>query len=445
MLIPYSKNKFELVLVDSMGYRIFSKAYGCASNFADYEIALGLLKKAGFELVDDAKNSDLNIIFTCTVKLPTLNRMIHRIRELTELNKPLIIAGCMPKTEREIIEKINPEASMIGPDSIEKIVDVARATIQGRKVVFLEDLRRPKLCLPRISRNPVIRITQIAEGCAWRQCSYCSVRFARGKLFSYPIGLIVRDIEQGLKGGSKEVWICSQDTGCYGLDIGVRLPYLLNEIVKISGKFLIRVGMMNPIHVKDILNELIEAYKNEKIFKFLHLPVQSGSDKILKLMNRGYEVKDFIKIIEKFEKEFPFITISTDIIAGFPQETEEDFDLTLKLIEKIKPDIVNISKFGPRPKTEAAKMKQLPVNIVNKRSKQLHELVKAISFDKNQRWLNWEGEILIDERGKKDTWIGRNFAYKPVVVKSGKNLLGKFVKVKITEAKSNYLIGKINF
>jgi MiaB-like tRNA modifying enzyme len=424
--------------------KIFLISFGCASNLADSEIMKGLLAKK-FKLVEKPEESDLIIINTCVVKTPTEKRMISKIKEFTEKGKPLIVAGCMPKTEKEIIEKINPKASLIGPNSIEKIVEASELTLKGEKVVFLKDLRKPKLCLPRIQKNKIIRIIQIAEGCAWRKCKYCIVKLARGKIFSYPLELIKKEAEQAIKEGNREIWLTSQDTSSYGFESGnLKLPLLLKEICKIEGKFFVRVGMMNPLFTKRILDDLIEAYKNEKIFKFLHLPIQSFSEKVLEDMGRGYKPQDALEIIEKFYKTFPDLTFSTDIIVGFPSESEEDFEQTLKFIEKFKPDIVNISKFGPRPKTEAAKMKELPSAIVRKRSKEAFELTRKISLEKNQKWLGWEGECLIDEKGlKKGTFIARNFAYKPIIIKSKKNLLGSFKKIRITEAKSNYLVGEI--
>ena len=426
--------------------KIFFISFGCASNLADSEIMKGLLAKK-FKLVEKPEESDLIIINTCVVKTPTEKRMISKIKEFTEKGKPLIVAGCMPKTEKEIIEKINPKASLIGPNSIEKIVDASELALKGEKVVFLKDLRKPKLCLPRIQKNKIIRIIQIAEGCAWRNCKYCIVKLARGKIFSYPLELIKKEAKQAIKEGNKEIWLTSQDTSSYGFESGnLKLPLLLKEICKIEGKFFVRVGMMNPLFTKRILDDLIEAYKNEKIFKFLHLPIQSFSEKVLEDMGRGYKPQDALEIIEKFYKTFPDLTFSTDIIVGFPSESEEDFEQTLKFIEKFKPDIVNISKFGPRPKTEAAKMKELPSSVVRKRSKEAFELTRKISLEKNQKWLGWEGECLIDEKGlKKGTFIARNFAYKPIIIKSKKNLLGSFEKIRITEAKSNYLIGELVF
>jgi MiaB-like tRNA modifying enzyme len=281
----------------------------------------------------------------------------------------------MPKIEQRLIEKLNPQASLVGPDSIEKIVDVTRVTLEGRKIIFTEDLKKPKLCLPRERKNPSIGIIEISNGCL-SNCSYCCVKFARGKLFSYPVEKIVEEARQAVKNGCKELWITSQDNSCYGKDIDSSLPELLKEICKIEGEFSVRVGMMNPLYAKNILDELIEVSKDEKIIKFLHLPVQSGSDKILKLMNRGYVVKDFVEIVEKFRKEIPDLFLSTDVIVGFPGETEEDFQKTVELMRKIKPSKINISKFGARPMTEAAKMKQLDNKTINERSKLLHELVK---------------------------------------------------------------------
>ncbi|MEM5794093.1 MAG: tRNA (N(6)-L-threonylcarbamoyladenosine(37)-C(2))-methylthiotransferase [Candidatus Aenigmatarchaeota archaeon] len=422
--------------------KVYLKAFGCSASFSDSEIMAGLLEEKGFEIVDREEKSDLNILVTCNVKLPTEKRMINEIKKFSSLNKPLIVAGCMPSTQKELIEKINQKASLLGPNSISKIVEAVKETMEGKKIVFLENLKEPKVCLPRVQRSKVIHITQISTGCNLA-CSYCIVRINKGNLFSFPFDLIVKDVENAIKKGKKEVWITSQDNSSYNYN-GKNLANLLEKICEIEGKFFVRVGMINPFYTRKILEELIQAYKNEKVFKFLHLPIQSFSESVLEKMRRGYKPKDALEIIEKFYEAFPNLTLSTDIIVGFPSETEQDFQQTLKFIEKVKPDIVNISKFGPRPGTEAAKMKQLPQATIKKRSKEAFELVRRISFEKNQKWLNWEGLCLIDEKGAKSkTFIARNFAYKPIVVKSEKNLLGQFKNVRIIEAKSNYLIGEI--
>jgi MiaB-like tRNA modifying enzyme len=421
-------------------FKIFTLVFGCPSNIADYEIALGLLKGAGFEIAKSQEEADLNIIFTCVVKEQTFQKMIFKIKELTKIKKPLIVAGCMAKSDSKLIERINPNASIITPDNIEKIVDAVNIAMKGKKVLFIEDSNKPKLNLPRCRKNPFIGIVQISKGCL-SNCSYCYEPY-RGKFFSYPLSEIVEEVKSAIESGCKEVWITSLDNGCYGFDIGLDLADLLNEVCKINEKFFVRVGMMNPLHIKKFLNKLIEAYQNEKIFKFVHIPVQSGSNKILKLMRRGYKARDFIQIVKKFRKKIPLITISTDIIVGFPYESERDFKSTIQLIEKTKPDMVNISKFGARFGTEAAKMEQLNRKVVNERSSFLTNLVRKISLENNEKWVGWEGEIFVDEIGKNNSLVGRNFAYKPVVIKAN-NLLGKFVNVKIFDVSSSCLFGKI--
>jgi MiaB-like tRNA modifying enzyme len=424
--------------------KIYSEVYGCSANRSDYEIMLGLLKSNGFELVDSANKSDINLLVTCTVKTPTANRMIFRIKELTKTNKPLIVAGCFAKAEPEVVEKLNPNASLIGPNSIDKIVDVAYKTLSGRKSIEI-DGSVEKANLPHFRTNPIIDIVEINSGCT-SFCSFCETKLARGNLRSYRPDKIRDQIKKAVAEGCKEIWITSQDTSAYGRDIGTNLPELLESITRIEGEFMVRVGMMNPLHFKKVeIEDLIQVYKNEKVFKFLHLCVQSGSNKVLKDMRRGYNVEDFIYYVEKFRKEIPELTLETDIIVGFPTETEEDFEETVKLIKEVRPDVVNISKYSPRPGTAAAKMKQLDPKIVNERSKIMYELTKKIALQNNKsKWLNWEGKVLIDEKGNREnTWMGRNYAYKPIVIESSEKLFGKFVNLKVVEVKSNYLIGNL--
>jgi MiaB-like tRNA modifying enzyme len=420
--------------------KVYLSVYGCSANLADFEIASGLLKEAGFEIVKSAEEADLNIIFTCVVKQQTFNKMVHKIKELTRLKKPLIVAGCLARTDFRLVEKINPKASILSPDNTPRIVEVANSALQGKKLVLVEDSKTIKLNLPRCRKNPLIGVIQIARGCT-SNCSYCYEPY-RSKLFSYPIEEIVKEVKKAVSEGCKEIWLTSLDNGCYGFDFGSNLAKLLEEICKIEGKFFVRVGMMNPLHVKKILDDLIKAYENEKIFKFLHLPLQSGSNRILGLMKRGYSSEDFLEIVERFRKAFPEMSLSTDIIVGFPSETEEDFELTLKLIKKVRPSVVNISKFGARPGTEAKKMKQLDAKKINERSFLLSKIVKEISLKENEKWIGWKGEVLVDEVGKRNSFVGRNFAYKPIVLKAEEKILGNFVEVEVKDARENFLVGE---
>ncbi|MCS7117124.1 MAG: tRNA (N(6)-L-threonylcarbamoyladenosine(37)-C(2))-methylthiotransferase [Nitrososphaerota archaeon] len=421
--------------------KAYVEVYGCSANVADYEMILGLLKEAGFRFVDNEYESDVNLIVTCTVKSPTSQRMVYRIKKLTDTKKPLVVAGCMPKTERYLIEKINPYASLVGPNAINKVVDATLGAIHGHKSVFIEDLNLPKLNLPRVRVNPVIGIIEIANGCLSR-CSFCQVKIARGDLVSYPISDIVREARNSIVEGCRELWITSQDNGCYGMDIGANLPQLLNELCKIEGDFYIRVGMMNPRFTLKILDELIDVFKNQRIFKFLHLPLQSGSNRILRLMKRGYTSEEFMYIVERFKGEIRDLTLSTDVIVGFPTEGDEDFQMTVDVLERIKPDITNISRFGARPGTEAALLPQLSNDLIKERSEKIHQITRRISLENNKRWVGWHGKVIIDEIVKNGV-IGRNFAYKPVFINSQLKL-GEEFDVKIVGASSSCLLGELD-
>ncbi|MEM3060776.1 MAG: tRNA (N(6)-L-threonylcarbamoyladenosine(37)-C(2))-methylthiotransferase, partial [Candidatus Bathyarchaeia archaeon] len=271
----------------------------------------------------------------------------------------------------------------------------------------------------------------------------CCTRFARGRLFSYPKELIIEEIKDALEKGSMEIRLTAQDTGAYGIDLGYRLTDLINEILSIDKEFRIRVGMMSPVYALSIFQELIELYKDSKVYKFIHLPVQSGSDRVLKEMKRNYTVEEFKELVKAFRESVPKISIATDIIVGFPTESEKDFEETLKLLNETKPDIVNVSKFMPRPNTEASSMKQLDPKIVKHRSKLLSALVAQTSLENNKKLVGLEFEAYITkEKGSDGAFLGRIENYKPVILR-GKDLLGKKVKVRIAQASSRYLIGDL--
>ncbi len=410
--------------------RISIETYGCSSNQAESEIMAGILEEAGHELVDGG--ADLTIVNSCIVKEPTEAKLLSR---LAQINGRLIVAGCAPEGIYEKIKDVAPNASILSTHHVSKIAEVAADTLEGKQIELLGHSEEIKLSMPRIRKNSVIGIVQIASGCN-SACSYCCVRHVKGELFSYPPDDILEEISNAVKNGCREIWITSQDNSCYGFDTGSDLPELLNKVSRIDGKFRLRVGMMNPKNVVQILPELIDSYKSEKIYKFLHLPIQSGSDDVLNRMNRGYNVEDFRKIVSAFREAFPKMQLWTDIIVGFPGETEEDFVATENLLKEVRPDYVNISKYGTRDHAPSKNMKQVPTDVKKQRSRHHTEVVKEIALEKNREWVGWKGEVLITEK-KENRWLGRNFAYKPVFIKSRKELLGKFVGAKIIDENLN--------
>jgi MiaB-like tRNA modifying enzyme len=273
------------------------------------------------------------------------------------------------------------------------------------------------------------------------ECTFCQTKLAKGDLSSYRLGDIVRQVQTEIKEGCKEVWLTSTDNGCYGLDIGTDLPTLVNAVSEIQEEFMIRVGMMNPMYMPRIKQNLIESYDNEKVFKFLHIPVQSGSDKVLNDMKRGHTSQTFREIVNKTKEKFEKFTISTDIIVGFPSETEEDFQKTITLLDETKPDVVNLSKYSARPGTDAAELKQIDAAEIKRRSKVIFEQINKISLESNKKWIGWKGKVLFDENTEEGI-KGRNYAYKPISVDDKVNI-GESHIVEITNATRKRLIGRI--
>jgi MiaB-like tRNA modifying enzyme len=424
-----------------MYQKFYLESYGCSANIADSEIISGILRQGNYTLIDTPENADVNIIVTCSVKSTTSNRMLFRIKKLASLNIPLVVAGCMVRTERNLIENINSDASLLGPEDLEKTLDSVSFAIQGKRTINILGSLNQETKFPRDRKNPIIGIVKISSGCIGK-CSFCQVKIAKGSLRSYSVDSIISEITDMIRDGCREIWLTSQDNGCYGRDIEESLPKLLTQIVKIKEQFKIRLGMMNPEHAHHYINDLTTIYKDPKFFKFIHMPVQSGSDYVLKQMNRNHTVRDFINSARIFKSQFPFSTLSTDIIVGFPTESEKDFDRTVEMLEYAKPDIVNISRFGSRFGTESATLTPLDSKIVRERSRTLHHITKQISLRNNKEWIGWSGEVLVDEKVK-NAFIARNFAYKPVLIRE-ELPIGKIVFVKIIDVSSNCLIAELN-
>jgi MiaB-like tRNA modifying enzyme len=294
--------------------------------------------------------------------------------------------------------------------------------------------------LPKVRLNPVVGIVEIASGCM-SECTFCQTKLSKGDLTSYRLGDIVRQVENEISEGCKEIWLTSTDNGCYGFDIGTDLPSLVNAVSEIPQNFMLRIGMMNPMYMPRIKEKLIESFDNDKVYKFLHIPVQSGSDKVLNDMKRGHTSGTYREIVKKAKERFPEFTISTDIIVGFPSETNEDFEKTVRLLEETRPDVVNLSKYSARPGTEAAEWKQVDVSEVKRRSKIVFDLINKITLENNQRWIGWKGNVLFNEKTEEGI-KGRNFAYKPVFVRDSVEI-GQRHAIEIVDASISSLVGKI--
>ncbi|MHA1506888.1 MAG: tRNA (N(6)-L-threonylcarbamoyladenosine(37)-C(2))-methylthiotransferase [Candidatus Asgardarchaeia archaeon] len=427
-----------------MTSKVFIKTYGCALNKSDTEIMGGILERAGYSIVDDIDEAEVVIVNTCGVKDPTEHRVLHYLRRLSNLDKKVIVAGCLPKMCLERVKKAIPNFSaIIGPYQIYEIDKIVKRSLMGDRFVKIsEDFKIGKF--PRHYLSNLIGIIPIAYGCLGR-CTYCSVKFARGRLKSRPLDLIVEELKEMVKRGFKEIWLTAQDTGVYGRDLGYNLVDLMEECRNVKGKFFIRIGMMTPNSLNEMLEEFLDVFKDDKFYKFLHIPVQSGSNRILKMMGRRYTVEEFINISKRVRESIPMVSIATDIIVGFPSESLEDFKESIRLVEEIKPDVVNISRYGDRPGAESSKFEgKIPTHVKVERSRIMSKVIDRVAYERNRSWLGWSGEVLITEYGSRGSFICRNFAYKPIVIKRGGGLeMGDTVKVRVVDVRPHFLIGSL--
>lgn len=354
--------------------KIYMETYGCAASRSDSEIMAGLLAK-NHELVDSIENSNAIIITTCDVKSLTEQKITNRTKMLSKKypEKKIILVGCMADNRKEKLHKLFPFISLVGTH---RITEIEKSLIPER-LDLLGKSNIEKINLPRIQKDKEIGIVQISEGCRGF-CTFCSTKLAKGSIQSFPIEKIIRDISGLVRGGCKKIYLTSQDTGAYGYDLEGRtlLPELLEKISTIDAEFSVRVGMMNPDNAISALPDFISAYRNKKIMKFLHLPVQSGNNDILRKMNRNYTVEQFKKIILEFRNAFPKIVVWTDVIIGFPGETEQQFQDTLSLLKEIRPNFTHISRFAKREGTPASRLKQFPTHEMKRRTRICSELVR---------------------------------------------------------------------
>jgi len=423
---------------------IFIQTHGCTANLVESQCMMGLLQEAGFKIVDDIEYSDVNIINICTVK--GNNVALKSIKDIVNFypDKKLIVTGCITQDIINPIREINDETSLINTHNIHRIVNAVDELLQGNVLEALTQERIDKVILPKIKTNHVIGIIPIASGCA-DACTYCSVKQIKGNIHSYPEEYIINEIKKALKDDCKEIWLTSQDNGSYGLDKGERkLHLLLQKILdEIPGNYKIRLGMANPRHIIKMAESLIEIYQDDRMFKFIHIPAESGNNEILGKMERKYNVHEYRELVDKLRKYVKNITIATDLIVGFPTETELQFQDSLHLLQETKPDILNIARFSPRTNTFAKKMEgQISDNEKKDRSQAMADLYLGIASKKNKEWIGWAGDIIIDEKNNKNTFVGKNFAYKSVTVK-GDLKLGDIVKVKIINSSANDLKGEI--
>lgn len=425
----------------------YIETYGCSANQNNSEILAGILAQHGFIVTNNIEIAEVIILNTCVVKEKTEGKIKRRIQDLRS-NKLLIITGCMPETDAKKLKKLSPNVIFLGTHHFKEIINLIRDWQENKldwkkQEEYLSYGEEVKLKLPKMPKNKLISIHQISEGCLGN-CTYCKTRLAKGKLFSYPKEEIIKSIELDLQQGAKEIWLTSQDNAAYGLDKGKsELVSLLNNILELKHKFKIRLGMCDPNNILPILNELIEVYKNPKMFKFIHIPIQSASNQVLKHMNRFYSIQEAEEIIEKFRKEIPDIVIATDIIVGYPTESDEDHKLNLEFVRKFKPDVLNISKFSSHKQTPAGKLKVLKNSVIKKRTTELMQAHRETAIENKRKFMGKTIKVFINKKIGEHLHQARDDNYNIIYLKCEKDNLGKEKDVKITNIGVHNFLGEL--
>uniref|UniRef100_A0A673CYE4 tRNA-t(6)A37 methylthiotransferase n=1 Tax=Sphaeramia orbicularis TaxID=375764 RepID=A0A673CYE4_9TELE len=454
-IIPRSRKKKELLSNEELQadslipgtQKIWMKTWGCSHNNSDGEYMAGQLAASGYKMTDDPSEADLWVLNSCTVKNPAEDHFRNSIKKAQEQQKKVVVAGCVPQAQPRM--EYLKGLSIIGVQQIDRVVEVVDEAVKGHSVRLLGQkkdggrrLGGARLDLPKIRKNPLIEIISINTGCL-NACTYCKTKHARGDLASYPVEELVERARQSFQEGVCEIWLTSEDTGAYGRDIGTDLPTLLWKLVEeIPEGAMLRLGMTNPPYILEHLEEMAKILNHPRVYAFLHVPVQSASDSVLMDMKREYCVNDFRQVVDFLKERVPGVTIATDIICGFPGETEEDFQETIELVKCYKFPSLFINQFYPRPGTPAAKMEQVPAHVV--RADQHTSLTVRINFYTNNSdfLIGLQHVLVTEESFDTQFYVAHNKFYEQVLVPKRLEFKGKMIEVDIYEAGKHFLKGR---
>ena len=436
-----------------MGKKIFIKTFGCQMNVYDSNRIFHSVKKIGFEKTEDQKNADCFLLNTCHIRDKAKEKVYHEIGRVKKIYKKklkpiVVVAGCVAQAENEEMLKREPYIDIvIGPQSYHKINNVLDNYVSKKqreetefdtisKFDFFDKIENKS--------NKVSAFLTIQEGCD-KFCHFCVVPFTRGPEYSRSFHKILSEVESLIKSGAKEITLLGQNVNAYSYienSKEYKLSDLINQLEKYSELERIRYTTSHP---RDMTEDLIDCYKNnKKLMPLVHLPVQSGSNKILKLMNRKHTVEEYVLTYEKLKKIKPSIEFSSDFIISYPGESEQDFNQTLQLVNKIK--FINSYSFifSPRPGTKAANLELIDEKISKERLKIIQKHLFENQKNINKSFENKSVDVLVENKIKGQTKLfGRNKYMNSVIFEGEENSIGKIVKVKILDSNQNTLFGKI--
>ncbi|PPR49577.1 MAG: tRNA-2-methylthio-N(6)-dimethylallyladenosine synthase [Alphaproteobacteria bacterium MarineAlpha5_Bin5] len=421
--------------------KIFIKSYGCQMNVYDSNRIKDLFVNQGYALTNKIEEANLVVLNTCHIREKATEKVysdIGRIKKIKNKrhknNFKLVVAGCVAQAEGKEIKNRSPLVDyVVGPQSYHKLPEMIDNDYSNINIndEFLQNEKFKNLLFN--STNKVSEFVSIQEGCN-KFCSFCVVPYTRGSEFSRPVEEVLKEIQNYTANNIKEIILLGQNVNAYhgkGKDGKSKdLAYLINKISELDKLKRIRYMTSHPI---DMSKSLIDSHgTNSKLMPFLHLPIQSGSDNILKAMNRKHSVKDYIEVIEKIKSVRPDIALSSDFIVGFPGETDKDFEDTMRFVEKVKFVIAYSFKYSARPGTPAQKKDNVDIKIKKARLKALQSLLKLQQVNYNKAFINHNLEILFEKEGRyKNQYVGRTIYNQSAFVSHSKNLINKIRKVKV--------------
>ena len=419
---------------------LYIKSYGCQMNVYDSNRMKDLLEKDGYQITTDINKADLTILNTCHIREKAVEKVysdIGRIRKIknNKNNMKLVVAGCVAQAEGIEIKKRAPIVDfVIGPQSYHKLPEMINTQEVSINSDFLQNEKFKNLVYN--SSNQSSEFISIQEGCD-KFCSFCVVPYTRGPEFSRPVYDIISEVKRYIANGIKEVILLGQNVNAYhGISSDGKskdLAYLINSISELNEVKRIRYMTSHPIDMKD---SLIKAHAdNSKLMPFLHLPIQSGSDRILKKMNRKHTVLDYLNIVDKLRSIKSDIALSSDFIVGFPDENDQDFEETMKFIEKVEFVIAYSFIYSPRPGTPAQHKDNIELNTKKARLSALQSLLNQQQKKFNNTFVNKNMEVLFEKKGRHENqYIGRTIYNQSAFINSNKNILNKILNVKISNS-----------
>ncbi|HTR80402.1 MAG TPA: tRNA (N6-isopentenyl adenosine(37)-C2)-methylthiotransferase MiaB [Bacteroidota bacterium] len=429
--------------------QVYIETYGCQMNVADSEVVLSILGDNGYAIAQEAGAADLILVNTCSVRDNAEQRVHQRISTLKNYKRQnpgvlIGVLGCMAERLRtELIDKGNVVDLVVGPDEYRKLPGLVEHAINGERGIAVK--------LSRVENYDDIMPLRTDGVCAWlsvmrgcdKFCTFCVVPFTRGRERSRSLHSVVEEVERLSDRGFKEITLLGQNVNSYH-DGEFDFADLIQAVARVDSS--LRIRFMTP-HPQDMSEKLIHAIAdNDNVCKSVHLPVQSGSDRILSLMNRTYTTERYIRLVEKIRKNIPDVSLSTDIIAGFPTETSEDHEKTLDLIRHIGYDGAFTFKYSPRENTKAWEMgDDVPEELKIDRLNEIIELQQTISFQKNESLVGTVVEVLVERESAKSSadWMGRMDSNKVVIFPKSTAGAGDFVPVKIERCNSATLFGVV--